>query len=121
MTNPPLSSSLDPPIVSGIDRRASTRYPYNLATNCRLAASVAGDSWPARVRNISVGGINLVLSRAVDVGDNLALDLRSNTRNFARALSVRVCYCVEHPSGDWIIGASFSQPLQDDELRAFLA
>ena len=121
MTKPPLSSSLNPPVSSGIERRASTRYPCNLATNCRLAAFVAGDSWPARVRNISVGGINLVLSRAFDIGDHLALDLRSNTRNFARSLAVRVCYCIEHPSGDWIIGGSFPQPLQNEELRAFLS
>ncbi|MBY0527508.1 MAG: PilZ domain-containing protein [Gemmataceae bacterium] len=105
---------------SGIERRASTRYPCNLATSCRLAASVKGTAYTARVRNISAGGVSLVLNHEFVSGELVALDLRSTTRNFARTLQVRVIYCIEHPSGDWILGGAFVEPLADDEVKAFL-
>jgi hypothetical protein len=106
---------------SGIERRASTRYPCNLATSCRLVAALAGEAWPGRVRNISAGGISLVLNHEVNSGDLISIELRSTTRNFTRAIQVRTIYCIEHPSGDWILGGSFVQPLSDDELKAFLS
>jgi hypothetical protein len=115
-----LLTSSEPPIVSRIDRRASTRYPCNLSTSCRIAALVAGDPIPGRVRNISAGGISLVLGHPVDGGDEITVELRSNFRHFARAMLVRVAYCVEHPSGDWIVGAAFTQPMTEEEVKLLL-
>ena len=120
MSDRPVPSSPNSPDPGGIERRASTRYPCNLATSCRLIAAVEGDDWPGRVRNISGGGVSLVLSHPVDAGTLLAVELRSMTRNFSRAVQVRVVYCIEHPSGDYILGGAFTQPLSDDELKAFL-
>jgi len=105
----------------GIERRASTRYPCNLATSCRLAASVKGQDHPARVRNISAGGISLVLGHEFSSNDIIVVELRSMTRNFVRELNVRVIYCIEHPSGDYILGGSFTSPLNDDAVTAFLS
>lgn len=115
-----LTSSIEPQVVSTIDRRASTRYPCNLATSCRMAALVAGDTFPGRVRNVSLGGISLVLSRPFDTGTELSVELRSNFRHFSRTVRIRVIYCIEHPSGDWIVGASFAQVLSDEEVRLLL-
>jgi hypothetical protein len=105
----------------GIERRASTRYPCNLATSCRLAASVKQEPRSARVRNISAGGISLVLSHEFASGDIIAVELRSMTRSFVREFKLRVIYCIEHPSGDYILGGSFTSPLTDEEVTAFLA
>lgn len=104
-----------------IERRASTRYPCNLATSCRLVASLPGDPVPARVRNISVGGMNLVMTQPFESGSLLFIELRSMTRNIVRTVQLRIIYSIEHPSGDWIAGASFVQPLTDEELKAFLS
>lgn len=120
MSERPAPSSPNSPEPGGIERRASTRYPCNLATSCRLIAAVEGDSWPGRVRNISAGGVSLVLSQPVESGTLLAVELRSTIRNFSRLVQVRVVYCIEHPSGDYILGGAFVLPLTDDELKAFL-
>ncbi len=117
-TLPDSEPALEP---QGIERRASTRYPCNLATSCRLVAAVIGDSVPGRVRNISVGGLSLVVSHPFDAGSLVAIELRSMTRNLIRPLQVRVLYSIEHPSGDWILGSSFVEPLNEDDLRAFLS
>jgi hypothetical protein len=105
----------------GIERRASTRYPCNLATSCRLAAAIKDQEHPARVRNISAGGVSLVIGHEFSSGDILAVEIRSMPRNFTRQLKVRVIYCIEHPSGEYIIGGSFTSPLNEDEITAFLA
>jgi hypothetical protein len=110
-----------PESQGGIERRASTRYPCNLATSCRLGAAVKGDSHPARVRNISAGGVSLVLTQPVISGELISVDLRSMTRNFARTLQVRVIYCIEHPSGEYILGGAFVNTLTEDEVKAFLS
>lgn len=118
---PPAPASEPEHEPEGIERRASTRYPCNLSTSCRLVASIEGDAYPARVRNISAGGISLVMSHEFESGDTVAIELRSMTRNFSRQLKVRVIYCIEHPSGDYIAGGSFVNPLTDDEVKAFLS
>jgi PilZ domain len=108
------------PEPEGIERRASTRYPCNLATSCRLAASVKDKGSSARVRNISAGGISLVTTQEFSSGHVVTIELRSMTRNFVRLRDVRVIYCIEHPSGDFILGGAFTSPLTDDEVKAFL-
>jgi len=121
MADHPQEFDAGPGEPEGIERRASTRYPCNLATSCRLIATVPGEAVPARVRNISVGGLSLVLGHALDAGTLLSIELRSMTRNIVRTLQVRVIYSIEHPSGDWILGTHFLQPLTDEELKGFLA
>jgi hypothetical protein len=109
------------PEPKAIERRASTRYPCNLATSCRIVASLAGEPLPARVRNISIGGLSLVLTHPSDPGTLMAIDLRSMTRNITHSVQIRIIYTIEHPSGDWIAGAAFVQPLTDEEVKAFLS
>src|SRR5262245_38555075 len=46
------------------ERREAFRYGISLETSVRLMAAVEGDPLPVRVRNISVGGISLVVHRS---------------------------------------------------------
>src|SRR5436190_6506298 len=104
-----------------LDRRANQRSPCNLETSCRLLASVDDDFWTTRVRNISPGGISLIVHRPIDAGKILAVELLDRTtQRFSATLQVRVVYAIEHPSGDWIIGGSFTSRLSDDELKTLL-
>jgi len=121
MSLPPVPFAEDAAEPSGIERRASTRYPCNLATSCRLIASISGDPVPGRVRNISSGGISLVVSHPFESGSLVLIELRSMTRNVSGQLQVRVIYSIEHPSGDWILGASFVKPLGEEDLKTFLS
>jgi hypothetical protein len=120
MSERPPSSSIEPD-PSGIERRASTRYPCNLATSCRLVASLPGEPVPARVRNISVGGVSLVLSHPFEADSLVSIELRSMARGLVRGVQVRIIYSIEHPSGDWILGASFVDALGVEELKSFLS
>jgi hypothetical protein len=76
----------------------------------------------AKIRNLSPEGISLILSRPVEAGSILSVDLiDTKTNRFSRTLQVKVAYSVEHPSGDWIMGGNFATRLPDDEVRQFLA
>jgi hypothetical protein len=103
------------------NRRESVRYNINLDTSCLLIAALEGDPLPIRVRNISAGGISLVLNRGVEPDTILSIQLLNRPRMFFCKIDVKVTYMVEHPSGDWILGGSFARPLTDEELRALLA
>ncbi len=84
-------------------------------------AAVEGDPLPVRVRNISAGGISLVVHREVVTDTLLVVQLLNRPQMFLCDVQVRVTYAVEHPSGDWIVGGAFTRKLSDDELRSLLA
>ena len=95
-----------------LDRRVSDRYPCPLGTSCRLMAAVGDEFWTTPVRNISPGGISLVVHYPFEPGTLLTVELLDQTtQHFSPTLQVRVVYTVEHPSGDWILGGSFTQRL----------
>jgi len=110
-----------PAAPSEANRRESVRYNINLDTSCLLIAALEGDSSPVRVRNISAGGISLVLSHGVEPDTLLTVQLLNRPRMFLCKIDVRITYVVEHPSGDWILGGAFTRKLTDDELRSILA
>lgn len=104
-----------------LERRANQRHPCNLETSCRLLAAVGDDFWTTRVRNISPGGISLIVHQPVEPGTVLSVELLDRTtQRFSATLQVRVVYAVEHPSGEWIIGGSFTNRLSNDELQTLL-
>jgi hypothetical protein len=106
---------------SGKERRDTVRYTITLETSCRLLAMVQGEPNPVRVRNISAGGISLVLQNEVPADTLLDIELLNRPQMFLCKLQVRITYRVEHPTGDWIIGGAFTRRLEDGELKSLLA
>jgi hypothetical protein len=114
----PRDSSAGEP--SGVERRQSVRYDCTLDAARFMTAIVEGDVHPARVRNISTGGISLIVSRKYEPGMPLFVQILASTHQLARVLEVKVIYAVEHPSGDWILGGAFVEKLSGDELKLLL-
>jgi hypothetical protein len=106
---------------SAKERRDTVRYTITLETSCRLLAMVQGEANPIRVRNISAGGISLVLHNEVPSDTLLDIELLNRPQMFLCKLQVRITYRVEHPTGDWIIGGAFTRRLTDEELKLLLA
>lgn len=120
MTAQSKPSNPDISLSGGLERRVAPRFPINLTTSCRLMASSSDRNLNVRVRNISVTGVSLVVTRPVDPGSILKIELRSVARNVTQPLRVHVVYCIEHPCGELIVGGRFAEPLSQDELRAFV-
>src|SRR5262245_1106707 len=57
------------------ERRVWVRYPADLTTTYQPAGNGTHARYSARVRNISLGGINLLVSRPFDPGELLSVEL----------------------------------------------
>ena len=110
----------------GRERRAWVRYACSLDTNCNLNVSVhqdqrdVQDHWPATIRDLSVGGIGLLLARRFEPGTVLTIELQSSDQTQTHVLQMRVTHVKRAGQGRWFVGAAFADKLTKDALRKLL-
>lgn len=102
------------------DDRRWVRFPCNVETACYAADAAPGEQSPARIVNISAGGMGLLLPCEFGAGTLLRLDLERTAAREAGPLLLRVVRATARPAGDWLLGCEFADPLRDDELYALL-
>jgi hypothetical protein len=118
----PIPVPQKPPAKTGAERRETVRYTVTIATSQRLLATVVDEpEKPVQVRNLSAGGVSLVLGRPAAFDDLLDVDLLNRKVMFLCKLQVRVTYAVELKSGEWLVGGSFTRKLAHEEVRSLLA
>ncbi len=100
------------------DRRAAERFPINADTSCTLAGQVA-DLGPVKIQNISMDGIGLIVSCAVEVGNLLVLNLVNQSKSFAKTLLVRVIHLTPQ-RGTFLVGGTFDTPLTYQEFTTLV-
>jgi hypothetical protein len=101
--------------------RAWVRYAPRQETPCHLMALVDNECWPARVQDLSIGGVGLLLEARVAVGRFVLVELISASGLFSRLLLTRVVHLSENPAGNYVLGGEFISQLPDSELRFLLA
>ena len=110
--------------VPATERRAWVRMPKDQQVSCQpLAASTTEESetaWLGTVRDISAGGVALVLNRRFEPGSLLIIDLSAKTKTASQPRPVRVVHATTERKGRWIIGCAFASPLSQEELQSIL-
>jgi hypothetical protein len=102
------------------DRRAWVRYQADAETVCQPYSAGEDDLWwQARVRDVSAGGVGLLLSRRFEPGAILTIDLWAGAGDGSRSLLGRVRHATRHGT-EWLVGCEFLWTLGDDELHALL-
>jgi hypothetical protein len=101
------------------DRRATERFPASPDTACSFLSPVVEDFGPAKVKNISMDGIGLLLARRVEPGSMLAVTLANTPRGFNKTVLVRVVHATPQPGG-CLVGGQFDPPLTYQELTALV-
>jgi hypothetical protein len=101
------------------ERRVGLRYPASGQTTVQPVNGAGPGRLPARLRNISRGGINLLVDRALEPGALLSVDLPGGEGRPTQAVLACVVHVRPHGAGEWAIGCTFSQELADGDLRAF--
>jgi hypothetical protein len=103
-----------------IERRAWIRYPTDRDTFCRPGTGRKDRDlwWQAEVRNLSAGGIGLVLNRRFTPGTILSVELPSANQGPVILLLARVVHATAQADGGWLIGCEFATRLRDDDLQA---
>jgi hypothetical protein len=109
---------------TAVERRAWVRYGTDMKATCRGAGGRKEVGWPARVRDVSVAGIGLLLRHRFRPGSYLAVELHASSGGCLRLLAVRVVHTTPlSVDGEpcWLTGCLFAEQLGEDELQALLA
>jgi hypothetical protein len=101
--------------------RAWVRYPPRQETPCHLLTLTENERWPARVQNLSTGGVGLHLKERIDIGRFVLVELTSASGLFSRLLLTRVVHLSGAPDGGCLLGGEFIGELPESELRFLLA
>lgn len=101
------------------DRRASERFLTNLEITCRPANAGPEVRLTGRIRNISLGGVRLVVDHRFDPGDLLTIELPRTDGRSTQSVLACVVHVSPMPGGHWSLGCNFSCELTDDDLAAF--
>lgn len=107
------------PAADSSEQRFWIRYPSNRDTTCQpeSAPTASGPelSWPARVWDISLGGISLLLERRFEPQTPVQLVAAANGP--VQVLGATVVRVSQQNDGRWLIGCQFSEPLSEDQLQ----
>jgi hypothetical protein len=123
LSDPDPSPDRRPEPVEAIDRRAYVRLAVEMSATCWSAGRRPDIGWPGRVRNISRGGVGLLLRHCFRPGTSLSVELRAGTGAVLRTVTLRVVHATPDDDGGtpcWLLGCAFDQPLSADELDALL-
>ena len=102
--------------------RVWERFPCGLHTICQPVAG-RGDmemSWSAQIRDLSEGGVGVVLRRRFERGVGLAIEIPESESSSTTMLMGRVVHTTSLPGGLWLHGCAFVSPLSEDELQRLL-
>src|SRR5262245_48026602 len=112
------------------DRRAEVRYALGVGSNCMINTSLfdapetvawsdSQEIWPLVVKDVSAGGLGILLARRCEPGTELLIELVTAGRTPCRfpgtVVSVR-----RDNLGHWMHGCQFPTPLYEEELNALL-
>ena len=100
--------------------RVSERISCDVPASCQPPSDWkrGGQKWLARVRDVSSGGLCLVLSRRFERGAGLAIELPGADPDSPSTLLARVMNVRAEGGGAWALGCAFVSPLSDEELQA---
>jgi hypothetical protein len=101
--------------------RVCERFPCELPTACQPVASRNDKDlvWSGTIRDISVGGVGIVLSRRFEPGMGLQIELPGSEPGMGETLLARVVYVRRLPEG-WLLGCSFISQLSEHEIEELL-
>ena len=124
-----LSAEIDTtynPKPAGSERRAFVRHPLGVGACGTIDTAVYGGSgetdelWPLVVRDVSAGGIGVLLARRFELGTELTIELTAGRDQTPRRLVARVVRLEPESNGHWVHGCAFRYPLSQDELAALI-
>jgi hypothetical protein len=122
MIQPAVSVEVDvKPSHAGRERRSATRFPSGLDASCQPVMLRDRSSWVAQVRDISTGGIGLVLPRRFEPKTLLIVFLESPFHEISRTMLVRVVHTTALPDNQWLLGCELTSELDADDLQVFRA
>jgi hypothetical protein len=109
-------------VLHRVECRAWERHPCDLRGACQPIAANRGHdlSWPAKIRNLSLGGVGLVLERRFEPGVILFLELTFPGSDSPETLMARVVYARAIAGNQWFLGCAFCRPLSPGKIESLV-
>jgi hypothetical protein len=105
-----------------VECRVFERQDCGLTTACQpLASSSQAARWRATIRDISEGGVGLVLARRFERGTALAVELPASQDRPADTLLIKVVHVTPRRDCQWQVGGAFVSQLSEAEVRSVVA
>jgi hypothetical protein len=121
MNDPTLLAAAGFPPPAQRERRVAVRFRCSATTPCPVTTDDQPQGLAARVRDVSVVGVGLLLSCRVVPGALLTLTPERSNGGASCALPARIVHATRRDGNDWLVGCVFTRPLSDAELEAMLA
>src|SRR5262245_24076297 len=103
------------------ERRAGVRHASTMeASYHACAVEAVGPSSPARIWDVSLGGLALVVGHPYDAGVRLSVVPEVLPQSLSPGLEVEVLHVTPHGEGLWLAGCRFLNPLTEEELMILL-
>jgi len=103
------------------EKRTSVRFPCNLEALCRPEGAAEGEATlKARVKNVSRGGIGLMLGERFEPGTTLVVDLPPRPARAGQTLVLKVVHARPLTYRGWFLGCTFPQVLDETQVKALL-
>jgi hypothetical protein len=101
------------------ERRAVERYPVNAEASCPFVGPVSEGLGTAKIKDLSMQGVGLIMSRRVEPGSLLAVTLSNAAKGFRKTVLVRVAHATPVPGG-CLVGGTFDTPLTYQEMSTLV-
>lgn len=100
------------------ERRAHVRRACEGQVSSAVVGAPHASSWSAQIRNISQGGLGLLMSSPLAAGTVLSVEMR--LRGHPRVLRVEVVHCTADETG-WLVGCRFLSAILEPEMVEWLS
>jgi hypothetical protein len=108
---------MEDPASQSDDRRDFPRQPSAVQTVCQ---PLAGDLYlPARVRDVSQSGVNLIVTHLLTEGTMVRVNVPGTPGGPHTTLLAGVMHSRELSTSSWAVGCMFSVELSPEEMRLF--
>jgi len=106
---------------SSSDQRTWMRFPSKIKAAYQPVGGNDSSKHPAEVLNISASGVGLIVSRSVETGTLLSIDLAPPALN-ARPRTMLACvvHATSQSPSEWALGCNFIHELGDEDLQALV-
>lgn len=108
------------PTQSLADRRVWERHVTVLRADCGRITDGMDPRLPAKVRNLSAGGLGLILQRPFQPGTVLVVRFKAEDGGAPGVLFARVVHIRAYSRTEWLAGCAFASPLVEEELEGLL-
>jgi len=98
------------------ERRLWVRHPANLSTTVRPNSNGKSVRVASTVRDISRGGVHLIVDYAFEAGQLITIELPLADSDRTQSVLACIVRVVAEGPGKWSLGCIFSQELAEDDL-----